>query len=250
MPSSRTIGTVTLAVLLVGAVLASPLGSAGAVADQQEEPAESTIRVSATGQVEADPDEAILRVAAVATGDTANAARERLAENVSSMREALAEANVSDDDVRTIAYDIFQEEDRDPETGERTTGPYRATQAFEITVSDIDRIGPIIDAAVSGGANRVDDIQLTLSEETSRELRAEALTEAMENARSDAEAVANASELTIVGVHSVDTADSGFEPFRAQVATEAAADAGGTQIDSGPVTVTATVTVVYNATAG
>lgn len=249
MPSSRIIGAVTLTVLLVGAGFAGPLGSVSAVADQQERTTESTIRVSATGQVEADPDRAILRVAAVATADSANVARERLAENVSSMRASLSEANVSDDQIRTVAYDIFQEEDRDPETGERVSGPYRATQAFEITVTDVDRIGPVIDAAVDGGANRVDDIQLTLSEETSRQLRAEALTEAMANARSDADTVANASDLTIVNVHSVDTADFGFEPRRTDVVTEAAADAGGTQIDSGPVTVTASVTVVYNATA-
>lgn len=205
----------------------------------------ATIQVSATGQVEAEPDQSIVRVAVMATGEDATTARDRLAENVSRMREALRQAGIDDDQVRTAFFDIDQDY-RETREGREPAG-YRAIQAFEVTLSNVTRTGEIIDVAVNNGANRVDGVEFTLADDTRSELRADALRAAVSNARVDANVLANASDLEIVGVRAVSTGEGGFTPHRTEVAMEAA-DAA-TTVEPGPVTVTASVTVTYNATA-
>jgi hypothetical protein len=205
-----------------------------------------TISVSASGQAEAEPDQAVLRVAVLARGDDANAVREQLAENATQMRRALRNASVSDDQIRTVRFSIDQEYRRDD--GEREPAGFRGIHAFEITLSNANRAGAIIDVAVSNGADQVDSVELTLSEERRREVRADALRNAMENARADADVIAESANLTVVGVRTASTGDVSFSPVRAEALS---ADAGGTEqtsIESGPVTVSAQVSVTYNAT--
>lgn len=203
----------------------------------------TTVQVAATGTVEADPDQAVVRVAVTATAPNATAVRDRLAANVSSMRAALADAGVPDDRIRTVSFDIRQEPP-DPEE----PGPvrFRGVHAFEITVSNVSRVGTVLDAAVTGGANQVDQVAFTLSEATRREARADALREAVNDARADAETVTDAAGLALVGVRAISTGEADVGPVRLEAA-EATAD--GTEVSPGPVTVTARVQVTYNATA-
>jgi hypothetical protein len=203
----------------------------------------TTLQVSADGQVGADPDQAIVRVAVVASGPDAATARQRLAENATRMRQALAEAGVSDEQVSTVHYDINRDYRREEDQPTR----YRAIHAYRITLNDLDRVGETIDTAVENGASQVDDVRFTLSEDRQRELRKEALQKAMRNARGEAGAIASSANLTVVGVHEVRTTDTGYRPYEQTVAM-ASADGGHTKIESGSVTVSARVVVVYNAT--
>ena len=70
----------------------------------------------------------------------------------------------------------------------------------------------------------------------------------MSDARSQADTLASNGDLTITGVQSVSTGHVNVRPYRAELTADAAGGAG-TDIDSGPVTVTASVSVSYNATA-
>lgn len=222
-------------------------GTATEQPGEQSDRGGKTISVSASGQAEAEPDQAVVRVAVLARGDDANVVREQLAQNASQMRQALRNAGIADDQIRTVRYAIDQEYRR--ENGERTPVGFRGVHAFEITLSNASRAGAIIDVAVSNGANQVDSVELTLSDERRREVRADALRDAMENARADAEVIAESGNLTVVGVHTASTGDVSFNPIRAEALT---ADAGGnaaeTSIESGPVTISAQVQVAYNAT--
>lgn len=247
MSRRRTVAAVV--VLAVVATLGGCMGTlTGNAAGQVDGPSgndTATVQVSATGQVEAEPDQSVVRVAVMATGEDATTARDRLAENVSRMREALRQAGIEDDQVRTAFFDIDQDY-RETREGREPAG-YRAIQAFEVTLSNVTRTGEIIDVAVNNGANRVDGVEFTLADDTRRELRADALRTAVSNARADANVLANASDLEIVGVRAVSTGESVFTPFRAE-ATTAEADDAATTVEPDPVTVTATVTVTYNAT--
>lgn len=261
MQGGRT-GALVLVALLVAAGCAGGVGpadvgaagaDAGPAADPGDGPPEArqapnatanptTVRVSAVGTVEADPDQAVLRVAVTATATNATAVRDRLAANASSMRSALADAGVANDQVRTVAFDIRQERPDRDQPGEVR---FRGIHAFEITVTNVSRTGVVLDAAVTGGANEVDRVAFTLSEETRREVRSEALGEAMADARADAETVARAEGLVLVGVRSIATGEADVGPARFRAATPSA---DGTEVSPGPVTVTARVEVTYNAT--
>jgi uncharacterized protein YggE len=213
---------------------------------QQPDRGDRTIQVAASGEAETQPDQAVVRVAAVARADDADAVRQQLARNASGVREALRDLGLADDQIRTVAYSIDQQHRE--QAGERVPDGFEGVHAFEITLSNVTRAGAVVDTAVENGAQRVDGVELTLSEERRREVRAEALREAMANARADADVIAESADLTVTGVHSAATGDPSFSPARAQTLEADAAGQTQTEIESGPVTVTAQVQVTYNAT--
>jgi len=249
MDSKTALSAVLVAGLLVAAGVAGAtvLGAGPASASQPTE--SKSITVSASGDVEATPDQAVVRVAVEATGNDSTEVREELASDVDAVRAALSEYGVPDDAVRTAHFDIRQERERTREGTE--FGDYRGIHALEITIEDTEAAGEIIDLAVDNGADRVDGVSFTLSDEKREDLHNDALEAAMDNAETRAETLASAGDLSVTQVHSIHSADTNHRPYRMETAYVAAdgAAAGGTSVESGPVTVTADVRVTYNATA-
>ncbi|MDZ7849437.1 MAG: SIMPL domain-containing protein [Halodesulfurarchaeum sp.] len=252
-------GTI-LAVAIAVAVIAGA-GTAGvamAFSDQNASPNQttdidkpapnSTITVSATGSESADPDKAELRIVVQKTADDPNTARTDVANNVSSVTEALLAMGLADEDIRTTDYRIG-------ERVERPTGPTEerteervayARQTLEVEITDLDQVGSAIDTAVESGATEVQNVRYTLTEQTRNELRNEALVAAMEQARSQADTLATQSELTITGPSEI-TTDSYHSPIvRYETAAGGVAESS-TEIDAGPVSVQTQVTVTYEA---
>lgn len=203
----------------------------------------TTIRVSSVGEVKAEPNQAILQVAVVQSADDAETVREGLARNASRMQSALRDMNISDDRIRTVSFDITEDRDEDGEL----TG-FRGIHAFEITINDTESAGQVIDTAVRNGANEVAGVEFTLSDARSEELRANALRNAMQSARADAETIAGAENLFVVGVQNVSTVEQSFVPVEAQATTVGDA-AGETEVESAPVTISVQVVVTYEARA-
>lgn len=243
-----TLLTVALAALVVLAGCSGAGGTAG-TNDAENAGDKRTVQVDAAGQIQAEADQVIIRVAVEATAGDAATARQRLAENASQMRSALKELGLGDDQITTVRYDIDQRRQHPRERGdERPETEYRARHTFELTLSDINRTGTVIDTAVTNGATNVDRVQFTLSQEKRQQLKREALTQAMGNARDKADVLADSSNLSITGAHTVSTTRMGVHPSYESAAVAASGDSGGTDINSGPVTVTAHVNVAYNAT--
>jgi hypothetical protein len=249
MESKTALSAVLVAGLLVAAGVAGAtvLGAGPASASQPTD--SKSITVSASGDVEATPDQAVVRVAVTATGNDSTTVREELASNVESVRDALVEYGIPAENIRTAHFDIRQERDHTPQGTE--IGDYRGIHALEITTSDTEAAGEIIDLAVDNGADQIDGVSFTLSDEKREELHNDALESAMENADTRADTLAAASDLSVTEVHSIHSADTNHRPYHmetAYVAADGAAGAG-TSVQSGPVTVTADVRVTYNATA-
>ncbi len=252
-------GTI-LAVAIAVAVIAGA-GTAGiamAFTDQNASPSQtdsfdqsapnSTITVSASGAETAEPDKAVLRIAVQKTAEDPNTARTTVADNVSAVNEALTAMGIAEENIRTTDYRI-DERTRPPypTEGERVDEPvYYAQQRMEIHLTDTDRVGSVIDTAVEAGATDVRDVRFTLTDETRNELRNEALVSTMEQARSQADTLADQSGLTITSTSEITTQMQRTPIVR--YATESAGSvAAGTQIDAGPVSVETRVTVTYRA---
>lgn len=234
MATHRRLGPVLVLFVVLALAGAAMLSSAGA---QEADPAAAnvTITVGASGTATAPPDLAVIDIAVEGSAASADEARAMTAENVSAVRDALAEAGVDDEQIRTTSFFIGSERE---ENGSRT---YHATHALELQVP-VDDAGAVVDAAVDGGATRVDGVRFTITDETRQELREEALTSAIESARTDADVIAAATGVEIEAVRAVETGDTGGGPVVFESARE-----GQTTFDPGPVTVSATVTVTYDA---
>lgn len=206
-----------------------------------------TVAIGATGRAEAAPDQAIVRVGVTARADSVETVRQQLAQNASRMRTALGEAGVGPDQIASARYDIgrnYRHEERPEEPA------YVGSHSFVLTLDDPDRAGEVVVTAVQNGATEVDGVEFTVSPETRRDLREKAVADAVSNARSQASVAATGANLQLDGVRTVRTADVSTDPVRREYALASGGDGGGgTSFESGTVTVTAEVLVVYEATA-
>ena len=202
----------------------------------------ATISVSASGEVTTDPDLARVSLAVERTEETADAARDAVAQDVNRMRGALREAGVADDQVRTVSFSIFPEYDYSERAPELVG--YRAVHAFEVEVAP-GEAGAVIDAAVAAGATRVTGVTFTVTDATAREIRTEALGLAMDDARADADTLATAAGVSITGVHTISTTDVGVSPVRESFEAGGAEARAPTILEPGQVSVTAQVSVTY-----
>lgn len=241
----KTIAVLIASVAIVGvAVLGvtAGLGTVGA-----ESPADAqynrTVTVDATGEAEAQPDQTVVRIGVTAEGDDPQEIRDQLASDSDELRDALDALDV---EYETNSYNI-RETPR--HAREEFDSDYVGQHTFEVTGDDPDLSGEIIDAAAGVGAE-VDDVELTLSEETRDELRDEAIEDAMSDARHQANTVAESSDLHVTGAVTIDATQSGYHTV--DVGYSAAPEESGaarTSIDSGDVSVSYDVRVTYNATA-
>lgn len=230
--------------LVLAFVTAGCLGGVQAQTESTDsDTASPSIGVTATAEVAADPDLAVVSVAVEATADTADAARGQVADGTDSVRAALDAAGIPADAVRTTTFAVQPRYDYRGDTPELVG--YRATHALAVDVTDIDRAGEIVDVAVGNGATRVDGVQFTLQDTTRDDLRTQALTDAMNAARADADTVAAAGDLTVTGVDHAST--SQHTSVSPGPVFERADSDSGTSFSPGPVTVSATVSVTYTA---
>ncbi|GAB6860695.1 SIMPL domain-containing protein [Haloplanus litoreus] len=225
-----------LVVLLAGCVGPLQTGTDGERAGDG-----STIAVSATGTASAEADLAVVSLGVEVTAESANAAREGVARGVNGVRSALADADIPDASVTTTAFGIAPVYDY--HDGERELRGYRAVQSLAVETEPA-RAGEIVDLAVGAGATNVDGVRFTLSDERRAELRATALDRAMGAARTDADGIASAADLSVTGVRHASTG-AAFDPV--PVARFEDTAAGETTFQPAPVTVTAAVDVTYAA---
>ncbi|GIU97410.1 MAG: hypothetical protein KatS3mg013_1213 [Actinomycetota bacterium] len=187
--------TMTAAAFLAGAVLAMSLP---AVAQEREEDPGNrrSITVTGTAIAETEPDEAIVTLG---VRSEANSAREALAQSDGRMRrvlEALRALGLGDADLATSSIDLSPRWD---DRGEAVVG-YVATNRVQATVRELDLVGRVIDDAVGAGANLVEQIVFRAREADATA----ALTEAVEDARAKAEAMASAAGASLAAVLTIE----------------------------------------------
>jgi uncharacterized protein YggE len=107
-------------------------------------------------------------VAVVATGDEIETVREHLSSNASSMRSALSEMGIDGSQVQT-SYNDISSNSRYGGPSEQDQPEYRAIHSFSITTNETDRVGEVIDTAVTNGANEIDDVEFTLASDPDSE---------------------------------------------------------------------------------
>lgn len=245
-----TVGALILGAVLLGAgvVLAGTTANNAPAIQEPKDSTDRTITVGATGTAEAPPDKAIVRVAVEARSTDPGTARSQVAENVTRIREELIAIGIDESNIRTEDFRISEDHYRRPPREDTDEQRYVARHRLIVEVTDVNQVGTVIDTAVDSGSAQIHDVQFTLADETRIELRNAALEDAMSQAREQATTIAVTENLSITSVHTVSTQDIHIPRRHVEFA---AADGGGgasTELTSGPVEVTASVTVTYNMT--
>jgi uncharacterized protein YggE len=149
-------------------------------------PTQRTITVSGTATITAQPDEALVTLGVHTEAGNAQATLEQNAAKMSKVLDALHNAGLTADDLATTNVNQYPMYGSD---GQDVTG-YQADNQIQATIHDLAKVGNVIDAAVSAGANVASGVTFQLSDQN--EGQGQALAHAIGNAKTKAEAMAGA----------------------------------------------------------
>lgn len=179
----------TCLALLLGASTMSIAAAPAAAADVNIAAQGPVVSLSVTEEVRSSPD-----AASFGTGVTTKAptAQEALRQNSQQMQALIArikKLGVADKDIQTSGINLNAQYDYQQDQEPRFTG-YQVSNTVEVTVHDIDRLGEMLDAVVSGGANNLNGPNFFIDDATA--VKAEARSRAIASAASQARAYAKA----------------------------------------------------------
>ena len=226
---------------LLAALAACALTAAAAAQSVQSAPL-SSIRVTGDARVTAKPDRVQVDVGVSTHAATSQEAAAQNARQVDAVLAAVRKAVGSAAVLKTVSYALnpnYQyHQGREP-----TLEGYTAANVVQVQLDDLSKIGPVIDSATQAGANHVQGIQFTLRDQDA--VRAQALREAAQRARAEAELLAAALGLKVVRVLTAEENSPRVMPVRFDgVARSAvAAAAVATPVEAGTLEVSADVTL-------
>jgi len=226
-----TIGAAATAGLLV-------LVSAGAGgASSSVSAAQHAIVVAGNGSVSAVPDRAQVSFGVVTDAKTASAALRGNAVEMTKVIGALKGQGIAASDLRTELVSLST---RYSQNGDAVVG-YEATNSVSATLRKLDKVGPVIDAAVDAGANQVAGPNLVRSDAAG--LYRAALRVAIANAKAKARTIAAASGLHLRRI--TDVSETSAAPVPVPLAAKSGTDTS-TPVEPGTTQVEATVTVAFS----
>lgn len=199
-----------------------------------------TISVSGAGKASARANQATLTVGVQTDDPVASVAASENAELMTAMINAIKGQGISQDKIETVSYGINPIYDQN---WQKVIG-YRVVNLVQVKITNLDKVGAIIDAASKAGANRIDGISFGLTDDVAEELKLDAYRNALNDAATKAEVIATTLKIKITGVLSV--SESYYYPYTPIRGYEKiSADKVSTPIFEGALSVSVTVHIVY-----
>jgi uncharacterized protein YggE len=159
----------------------------------------ATVTVDGIGQASAAPDSAVIELGVQSRALTASVALSETSAQLASLLDALTTAGIAEDDIQTQQVSLFPvyDQPQNPTDNPELTG-FNAVNIVRVRVRQVDTLGELLDAAVTAGANTIQNIQFELSDPAAQ--LSEAREAAVNNAREKAEQLAalNGAELGAV----------------------------------------------------
>lgn len=242
------------------AIIARPLGRCGAAVllvllpvlsvQAQEENLDKSrglrrLTVTGQGEVKNKPDKADITVGVVTENKSSQVAAKDNAQASQRIHTALKKLGIAEKDIQTVNYSVqpmmVYATPTEPQRKPQITG-YRVYNQVRITVRDLPKMGEILDAATGAGSNTIEGIAFGLQEPQASE--DSALDKAIREARRKADRMAMAAGVRIVGIYEINEGGN-MRPFPLMMGRAADAAEANTPIASGELTISATVTIVY-----
>jgi uncharacterized protein YggE len=198
--------------------------------------------VQATGEavVHVKPDQARLDIGVVTEAATAQAAAAQNATQLQATLDKLRAVLGSSGEVGTVGYSLTPNYQYPRDGGIPTIKGYTASNTVEATSWDLAGIGKVIDAVSQAGANRIQGLQFSLKDEAPA--RAQALRQAVEAAKGNAQAMAGAMGMKLGKVLTLEQGTPAvIRPVMKAMAANLAA--APTPVEPGNVEVQASVTL-------
>ena len=199
----------------------------------------TTITVTGNGTVNATPDKASFNFGVQVNAATAAEAINKANEQAQAIIDALKGKGIPASDIQTSSVSLYPQTSSD---GQTVTG-FQASNSVSVSAK-IAQSGDLIGAAVDAGANNINGPNLSVSDQSS--YYAQALKLAVDDAKTQAQAIADAAGLTIGGITHISNNGSTPGPINYSYAADSLQKAA-TPIQAGSQQIQATVTVTYSA---
>lgn len=221
-----------------------------------------SISVNGTYSIKVTPDIAYIDIAVKTFDADAIKAQEDNKDKMNKVIEELKKLEIEDTNIRTIDYVIQpryewknvieNKSEKGSETRSvQTLLGYDVINNIKVTVTDLQKVGNVIDVTVQEGVNEANNISFGLSEKTKTEKYLQALKGAVENAKSKAEVIASVYGITLSLPSSISESGTYFpSPVSINktfgISSVSMSDSkAATPISSGEMEITSNVNVVY-----
>lgn len=212
--------------------------------------AETLITVSGTGETRVSADTAVIVLGVSYRHKDALTAQQMVNEKIYIIRKSLITLGIAEECINTNYINLYAmysyEEDQEQITA------CNANSSLSIKMTDMDKVGSVIDTAFVAGANTLEGIYFSASDTDAAQ--AESLTKAVTAARKKAEILAAAAGLQLTGIRSISEGDiysydNAVSNFSADVAVseKEAAYGASTVVQASKVVVAANISIVFEA---
>jgi uncharacterized protein YggE len=148
------------------------------------------IVVSGVGETRVTPDRAVISIGVYSRATTAAAAARENARKQAAIIDTLRALGIPRDQISTTQFNVSPEMRHIPQSGRNEITGYSVSNTVRVEVRQLDQVATAIDATLAKGANQINSLDFIVF--NADEPRRRALTQAIERARLDAEAMARA----------------------------------------------------------
>ena len=163
------------------------------------------------GEASVTPDRATILFAVESRGGTAAEAGSRNARLQNAVLDTLRKLGFTPQQLGTLGYSVTPELVYPKEGGVPKVAGYVARNTIRVQANRVDQVGPAIDASLAKGATNVAGLRFESSQFDA--IRRQALTDAVRNARADAEAMATAAGGSLGELIDLTNNDFGPQPL-------------------------------------
>jgi hypothetical protein len=203
--------------------------------------AANTVTASGAGTTQAAPDTAEMSFGVSTTSPNAKTALDDASRVAEQIAAAVKKQGIADEDIQTQDVSVYpQTVDQD---GKQVITGYQASLSVRVKVRDIAKLGEVISAANAAGANNISGPTFTIDDPAPA--RAEAIDEAVADARKSAEAMAKAAGKSVGAVLSMSSSDVGLLAGPMYSMSDEAGAARDVPIEPGQLDISANVIVVF-----
>jgi uncharacterized protein YggE len=227
------------------AVLALVVSACGPTTINQAAPEHlRTLNVSGVGVVYLTPDIAYINIGVNTQRENASEAVEVNKEQTNAVIKAIRDFGVDAKDIRTTNFSIWSNPVYDP-MGQVQGTNYTVDNTVNVTVRNLDKLGDLLDSAISAGANSIYSIQFDVEDKT--KATEDAREKAVKDAKAEAEGLAEAAGLKLGDIQSISYYESSPTPyFEGKGGGGGAMDASApVPIQPGQLAISVTVSLVY-----
>ena len=229
--------------LLAGLLMAAALPAGPALADETRP---RTVSVSGQGEVSAEPDLAYVTLGVEARRPTLAEARAAVSSTVSKVLALCKDLKIDPKLVNAARLQIQPEYSWNEKDRKRVLLGYIVSRQVQVELRDLELLGPLLERAVDAGVNQVSDPMLDSTKR--KQLERQAMTLAVQDARLNAETLAQSAGVRLGPVRTLNASASPptVPMYRAVMAMADAPAAPPPAYDPGDMKFSASVNAEYD----